>query len=83
MFKFRNLKQVVRFRNYYYLPGGERSDTAQRLRRHRFASKKLMTARTSSLDFKDLGVNNLWKGDNLSWWRIQRAITQYPQSSTL
>ena len=73
--KFRNLGQLVKFRNSF-LPGIERSDSALRLGRHRLANSKLIIPSTSSLDLNDLGVNNLWNGDNLSWCRIQRAMHQ-------
>ena len=79
--QFRHLGQLVKYRNSF-LPGMERSDSKIRLARHRLANNNDMTLNTSSEDFNDLGVNSRWNADTFSSWRIQRAIHQYPQSST-
>ena len=58
---FRNLGQLVRYRNSF-LP--ERSDSHIRLARHRVASNKLITARTSSEDESCRGVKSRWNGES-------------------
>ena len=60
---FRNLGQLVRYKNSF-LPGIERSDSQIRLARHRVASNKLITARTSSDDVSCLGVKKRWNGES-------------------
>ena len=79
-FKFRDLSQVVRYRNHF-LP--EWSDGTRRLARHRLAKSTLINANISSEDCKDRGINNLWNAGNFSSWSMHRALHQYPQSSTL
>lgn len=79
--KFRDLGKLVQHRNRF-LPGIERSDSTLRLSRHRLANNKLMTAKISSEDVSCLEMNSFWNADSFNSWRIQRAIHQYPQSST-
>ena len=83
--RFKNLRDLVLYRNLNrmeYLCGAERSDIKARLARHRFAKSSDIKAKTSSDDRSCLGTNSRWNLAILMWLMIQRAIAQYPQSST-
>jgi hypothetical protein len=85
MLRFKSLADLVLHRNISrgFLPGVERSDSILRLNRHRLARSADITAKTSSLDRNDLGVNKRWNAGNFNSCNMALATTQYPQSSTV
>ena len=58
------------------LPGVERSDSLLRIKRHRLARSADITAKTSSDDRNDLGVNRRWNAGSFNSCKIALAKTQ-------
>ena len=71
MLRFKSLADLVLYRGLL------------RMERHRLAKSADITAKTSSEERNDLGVNNRWNAGSFKSCKMALANTQYPQSSTL